>query len=109
MAENHEPFADEARESPLHGFQGDRLISAPPPGPPRSLTIAVSREAGARGGTIARRAAWKLGWQVYNQELLEYIAQEGAFRQDVVDHLQPATAGWVEERLHLLLREQNLS
>jgi cytidylate kinase len=75
---------------------------------PASLTIAVSREAGARGGTIGRRVAKKLGWQVYNQELLEYSAQEGAFRH-IMAHLPPAAARWAEERLQVLQREQNLS
>src|SRR5690242_12897526 len=63
------PLVDQPRESPRHGFQGDR--GAPPPRTgPAAMTIAVSREAGARGGTIARRVGRKLGWQVYDQELL---------------------------------------
>ena len=99
----------EERESPRHGFQGDRAPAPPPPSVPASLTIAVSREAGSRGGTIARRAGKKLGWQVYDQELLEYIAQEGAFRQGIAEALPPAAAVWAEERLQALTREQNLS
>jgi cytidylate kinase len=99
----------EPGESPRHGFQGNRLPAPAAPAVPAALTVAVSREAGSRGGSIARRAGRKLGWEVYNQELLEYIAQEGAFRQDIADHLAPETARWVEERLDTLLREQNLS
>src|SRR5713101_7477423 len=95
-------------ESPLHGFQGDRGPAPAAPTVPASLTIAVSREAGARGGTIGKRVGKKLGWQVYNQELLEYTAQEGAARH-VMAHLPPAAARWAEERLQTLLREQNLS
>jgi cytidylate kinase len=71
------------------------------------LTVAISREAGSRGSSITRRAGSKLGWQVYTQELLEYIAQEGSFRQDMVE--AAAAAGWIEGRLEKLLREQNLS
>jgi hypothetical protein len=104
----HEPTAIEARESPLHGFQGDRGPAPAPPSVPASLTIAVSREAGARGGTIGRRVGRKLDWQVYNQELLEFTAQEGASR-NVLAHLPAAAAPWAEERLQLLLRQQNLS
>jgi cytidylate kinase len=96
------------QESPHHGFQGDRKAAAPPPAPV-SLTVTVSREAGSRGGSIARRAGRKLGWQVYNQELVEYVAQEGAFRQDFVENLPPAAARWAEDHLEVLLREQNLS
>ncbi len=99
----------QAPESPRHGFQGDRAPPPPRPGIPASLTVAVSREAGSRGGTIARRAARQLGWQVYNQELLEYVAQEGAFRQGLAESLSPEAARWAEERLDVLTREQNLS
>jgi cytidylate kinase len=99
----------EAGESPRHGYQGDRGSAATPSLLPASLTVALSREAGSRGGSIAQRAGAKLGWQVYRQETLEYIAQEGSFRQEVVDNLAPAAKTWVEENLDRLLREQNLS
>src|SRR4051794_33035458 len=71
--------------SPRHGFQGDRgAPSGPRPGP-AALTIALSREAGARGATIGRRVGRKLGWAVYDKELLEYMAQEEAARQGMSD------------------------
>jgi hypothetical protein len=101
--------ADPAAQAPRHGFQGNRGTEETRPDVPASLTVAVSREAGARGGSIGRRVGRKLGWQVYDQELLEYIAQEAPVRQDVMDALNPAAAGWVEGRLQLLLRDHNLS
>src|SRR5207302_248747 len=104
-----DPTLDLPSESPQHGFQGDRL---PPPAPsalPASLTVAISREAGSRGETIARRAGRKLGWQVYNQELLEYIAQEGSFRDTVAENLPPGAPAWIERQLDDLLRRQDLS
>jgi cytidylate kinase len=96
-------------ESLHHGYRGEPPSLAQSSGVPAALTIAISREAGARGSTIGNRAAQKLKWQVYNQELLEYIAQEGAFRQNVVANLSPESASWAEKRLEKLLREQNLS
>ncbi len=95
-------------ESPRHGFQGDRAPPPPPSEVPASLTIALSREAGSRGSTIAARAGKKLGWQVYTQELLEYLAQEAAFQQDVINQLSPLAAQWVESRLAQLEREFHL-
>jgi cytidylate kinase len=89
-------------ESPRHGFQGDRAASEETAFVPAAVTIAVSREAGSRGGSIARRAAAKLGWQVYSQELLEYIAQDGNFRNGVEEQLSPAAVHWVEEHLEQL-------
>lgn len=96
-------------ESPRHGFQGDRRDDAGEPNVPVGLTIAISREAGSRGGSIAQRAGQKLGWQLYRQETLEYIAQEGSFRQELAANLTPAARDWVERHLDRLLREQNLS
>jgi cytidylate kinase len=93
---------------PAHGFQGDRRAAAVAPGP-AGLSIALSREAGARGGTIARRAARKLGWQVYDQELLEYMAQDAVARQGLADALPRPAAEWAEARLRELLRQHDLA
>jgi cytidylate kinase len=76
---------------------------------PAGLTVAVSREAGARGGTIARRVGKKLGWQVYNQETLEYISQEGALRDNLFANLPANAPGWVEERLEQLRADNQIS
>lgn len=100
------PPVDGEGVSPLHGFRGADRESQPEF--PRSLTIALSRETGSRGASIAQRLGTKLGWQVYTQELLEYIAQEGTFRHEIATQLS-ISQNWVEERLNLLLREQNLS
>jgi cytidylate kinase len=100
---------DESRESPQHGFQGDRAPAPPPAEYPAGLTVAVSREAGSRGGSIGRRVARSLGWQVYDQELLEYVSQEGTLHQELLDGLAPAAAAWVGQRLEQLLREQSIS
>jgi hypothetical protein len=105
----HDRPTAEAGESPRHGFQGDRRPPPAPPGIPAGLTVAISREAGARGGTIGRRVARKLGWQVFDQELLEYIAQEGVFRQEFTENLSPMALHWAEERLQELLRGGQLS
>ncbi len=109
--EREEPAtgSDDADESPRHGFQGDRGGALSPPMMPCALSVALSREAGARGGAIGRRVGQKLGWQVFDQELLEYMAQDAVVRQSVLDNLKPAAIEWAEERLQQLLGEQNLS
>ena len=53
-------------------MQGDRTHSGPVA---RFRNLCVSREAGAGGGTIARLVGTRLGWKVYDHELLEAIAQ----------------------------------
>jgi Cytidylate kinase-like family len=97
--------AAERGELPKHGFQGNRAAPPHSGAIPASVTIAVSREAGSRGNTIGNRAGLKLGWPVYNQELLQYVAQEGSSRQSPADNLDAAASEWVEARLSQLRKE----
>jgi cytidylate kinase len=99
----------ENRESPRHGFRGDPVRPEEGGPVPAAVTVAISREAGARGGSIGRRVGRALGWQVYDQEMMEYIAQEGNFCQEVIDRLPDPVKHWAEQRLETLLREQNVS
>jgi cytidylate kinase len=101
--------AEELRSPPLHGFQGDRGVTPALPSVPAALTVAFSREAGARGSSVGRRVGRKLDWPVYDQELLEYMAQDTVARQGMLDNLTPAADAWVEGQLQQLMREQNLS
>lgn len=96
-------------ESPHHGFRGDRAPSPPRQGVPSALTIALSREAGSRGHTISQRVGQKLGWPVYNQELLECLAHEGPLRQNVADNLAGDAQRWADDQLQKLLREEKIS
>jgi cytidylate kinase len=97
-----------AGESPLHGYRGVEAAT-PAPRVPAGLTIAISREAGARGATIARRAGEKLGWEVYSQDMLEFGAQTASLRSDLLDNVGPEAAAWVEAQLQRLLEQPNLS
>jgi cytidylate kinase len=107
--DDREATSDDLREPPRHGFQGDRGATPPAPSVPAALTVAFSRESGARGGSIGRRVGRKLDWPVYDQELLEYMAQDTVVRQGVVDSLTPAAAAWADAQLQQLMREQNIS
>jgi hypothetical protein len=84
--------------APRHGFQGDRGKPPAVRRAPLALTIAVSRESGARGAGIARRVGVRLGWQVYDQELLEYMSQDAAARREIVENLPPACLEWIAHR-----------
>jgi hypothetical protein len=100
---------EEGRGAPRHGYQGDRGAISSPAAVPAGLCIALSREAGARGGAIGRRLGQKLGWQVFDQEVLEYMAQDAVVRLSVLDNLAPAAGAWADARLKALLGEESLS
>src|SRR3954470_16594898 len=99
-----ETFAGKSEPGPLHGYRGESAQAAPDRWP-SGLTIALSRESGARGGSIAKRVGRKLGWQVVDQETLEFLTQDELAFQD----LPAAAREWADERLDQLLRSRVLS
>jgi cytidylate kinase len=105
----NENDADEERGSPRHGYQGDRGRAPERRTAPASLTIAVSRQAGSRGNTIGSRVGQKLGWPVYNHELLEAMAHDGPLRQSIIDDSDTEALHWVEARLEHLLSSGQLA
>src|SRR5262245_40814545 len=93
-------------EAPRHGYRGELPRF---PGIPKSVTLAISRGSGARRAASAKRAGEKLQWQVYSQDLLEFLSQDETFRQQMLDQLPAGADGWVEEEMNRLLKQQNLS
>ena len=100
--------AIEPGASPQHGYRGESVADGAL-GVPAGLTIAISREAGSRGGAIAARAGAKLGWEVYSQEMLEFGAQNADLRRDLFDKLTPAAVAWIEEHFENLQEERDLT
>lgn len=102
------PTNSETPTPPLHGYRG-----APTPPPmrlkPRGLTVAVSREAGSRGGTIAEVVGRLLGWQVYTQEMLDFLARDEAARQDLLADVPASARLWAEAELSRLTRARELA
>jgi hypothetical protein len=91
--------------TPLHGHRGDRRDR---PVAPAGVPIAISREAGARGETIARRVGKRLGWQVYTQELLEFLCANDVARQSVLADVPPTAGGWVAAQLERVGRDRGI-
>src|SRR5262245_2625419 len=59
--------------------------------------IAVSRQAGAGGGRIARLVAEQLGWEVLDKELLDFMAERYRVPRDLLEFVDEATANWMHE------------
>lgn len=92
-------------EPPLHGNQGDReplkVLEAP-----LGLTVAISREAGARGGSIAKRLGKQLGWQVYTQDLLEFMCGNENARAQLLADIPRESVTWADQQLERLRTEE---
>jgi cytidylate kinase len=93
---------------PVHGFRGD----TPTPAPlthPRGLSVAISREAGARGWTIAKKVGEIVGWQVFDQESLDYLIQDDTAYQQLLAEVPPSAKSWAEAHFTRLQMNQKLA
>jgi cytidylate kinase len=59
--------------------------------------IAISRETGAGGGTLANRLAEVLGWRVLGRELLDRIALRYGHSRTILDSVDETTPNWIAE------------
>lgn len=63
----------------------------------RPFSIAISREAGTRGPAVARAVGERLGWQVYDHELLELVARDLKVRVKLLEDLDERHITWLQE------------
>ncbi len=65
--------------------------------------VTLSRFIGTAGDEIARQVADRLGWQLFDREIVEYIASESRVRQEIValfdEKVQSELHTWVENLL----------
>ena len=61
------------------------------------FTIALSREAGTLGTSIARETGKRLGWIVYDHELVERIAQDMGVRTSLLNSVDERRMSWIFE------------
>jgi hypothetical protein len=52
---------------------------------PHAFSIALSREAGTQATAVAQEVGRLLGWQVYDRQLLEMIAQDMRLRTNLLE------------------------
>lgn len=72
---------------------------------PQFFTVCISRETGSRGRTVGNVVARKLGWTLYDQELLEYIARVDHAREDVLSAVGEQDRAWIHRWRSAILVE----
>jgi cytidylate kinase len=86
----------------LHHWESRHQAEAADPRAGRTapaVTIALSREAGANAEAVARAAAGRLGWPVYDQELLRRIADEMGVHASLLASVDERRRPWLSECL----------
>jgi cytidylate kinase len=73
------------------------------------FTIAISREVGALGTTTAKEIGKRLGWPVYDQEIINKIAEEMGKPTTHVRGVDERYFNWLEECLGGLVAEYHVS
>jgi cytidylate kinase len=77
-------------------------------GPP-PFNIAISREPGAKGTEVARAVGQRLGWQVYDQELVDLVAREMGTHVDMLRLLDEKPMSWLEQCVVSMVSQFNLN
>src|SRR5438046_3114429 len=73
------------------------------------LTIAISREAGAQGQSVAAAAGKLLSWPVYDQELIDKIGEEMGKPSSQVRGVDEKYFSWLEEVMANLLSDGHVN
>src|SRR5262245_50371777 len=62
-----------------------------------TFSIALSREPGTEASAVAQEVGRLLGWQVYDRQLLEKIAQDMGLRANLLESVDERRHGWLAE------------
>ena len=68
--------------------------------------ITVSREAGSGGKLIAELVAKKLGFKLYNKEIIEMTAKVAKKRKVLIESLDERERGFMDDLVHSLLNPE---
>lgn len=91
----------------LLGTQAAEGDQGPPPEPvARFRVVCIARESGAGGGTLGRMLAHRLGWSLYDESIVETIAQRMEVPIEQVKALDELSPSIVQDWL-LPLREEH--
>ena len=93
---------------PFHGDRGDSARGLPGVRP-RSLSVAISREAGARGTTVAEAVGRLLGWQVFPQAMLDFLANDEGARAELLADLPAGSIAWATDQAEATLQRRGLA
>ncbi|HJZ90445.1 MAG TPA: cytidylate kinase-like family protein [Gemmataceae bacterium] len=96
-----DPALSELAERAWQHWEAKRLAAAAAPhiesSAPHAFSIALSREIGTQASAVAQELGRLLGWQVYDRQLLEKIAQDMGLRADLLESVDERRQSWRTE------------
>src|SRR5512136_597700 len=70
--------------------------------------LLISREKGAGGSAVAQLAGKRLGWQVFDKELVDAIAQKAQVRRELIESLDERDQTTIEDAIERLFHPQTI-
>ncbi len=89
-------------------FQQQQSVE-PPKKAERQFTIAISRQRGARGSEVAEEIGRRLGWQVYDNKLVDEIAGDAQVQDMLVESVDERHKSWMIQCLEAFVGAPTLS
>jgi len=65
--------------------------------------LLISREKGAGGNTVARLVGKRLGWQVFDNEMVDEIAKQAHVRRQLIESLDERVQATIQDIINQLL------
>ena len=78
-------------------FPAEQEAGSPSAPKATPFTIALSREAGALGTSVAHELSKRLNWPVYDHELLEELAKDLGVGTRLLEEADEKPASWLQE------------
>jgi hypothetical protein len=66
--------------------------------------VTIARDEGGLGTEVAQELSKRLGWHVFDREIVSYIAREGHVRENLVRQLEETTQNAVEDVISRFLK-----
>jgi hypothetical protein len=70
--------------------------------------LLISREKGAGGSAVGQLAGRRLGWQVFNNEIVDAIAQKAQVRRELIESLDERDRSTIQEAVGQLLQPESI-
>jgi len=93
-------------EKQLRNWELARSQQVPQQHEPRPAVhpfVTISRQVGAGGLTVAEGLAQRLGWPVFDQQLLHAMAGDDRVRERLYESMDERDIHWLEEVMHWML------
>lgn len=86
-----------------------RRKATPGPENPLPKVITIGRDKGSGGEAVAHALAERLGWRVYDQEIVDAIAEQARVRNALVESLDERTRSGIKDTLTPLFEADEFS